>query len=159
MRIEAQFEKFIFELLKTINLDSKMILEPAHKGVDIEINFNSNLYGIELKVYRTRRVPISTIRNSLIQLQYNIIKNQYKGGILILTSNIEPSIRTELKHEFNIELIDRGILISLTNGKVNLRKELERLLLQVSQSGEEDIYDGIYPVDENFKIRLVAMTI
>jgi len=149
------FEQFIFDLFNSFKLDVKLISQPTDKGVDIEINKDSNKYGIEVKIYRSRRIPISTIKTSLIQLQYNLQKNDYKGGFLVSTANIEPSIREELKKEFKIEIFDRGILISLTNGNEKLSKELETILLELSQSGEEDIYDGVYTISEKYNINFI----
>lgn len=153
--IGQRFEKFVFDLFNSFELDGKLILQPTDRGVDIEINKNSCKYGIEVKIYRSRRIPISTFKTSLIQLQYNLQNNDYKGGFLVLTANIEPTIREELKNEFKIEIFDRGILISLTNGNEELRKELEAILLELSQSGEEDIYDGVYSITEKYNINFI----
>lgn len=153
--IGQRFEQFIFDLFNSFKLDGKLISQPTDRGIDIEINKNSNKYGIEVKTYRSRRIPISTFKTSLIQLQYNLQNNNYKGGFLVLTANIEPTIREELKNEFNIEIFDRGILISLTSGNEELRKELEAILLELSQSGEEDIYDGVYTITEKYNINFI----
>jgi len=153
--IGQRFEKFIFELFNSFKLESSHISQPQDKGVDIEIIKDSNRYGIEAKIYRSRRIPISTIKNSLVQLQYNIQSNDYKGGFFVSTANIEPTIREALKQEFKIEILDRGILISLTNGNEELRNELEKILLELSQSGEEDIYDGVYTHSGVFDINFI----
>lgn len=153
--IGRRFENFIFTLFDSFELESTLISQPQDKGVDVEIIKDSKRYGIEAKIYRSRRIPISTIKNSLLQLQYNIQNNDYKGGFFVATANIEPTIREELKQEFKIEIIDRGILISLTNGNQNLRNELENILLELSQSGEEDIYDGVYTHSSKFILNFI----
>ncbi|PJJ11149.1 restriction endonuclease [Flavobacterium sp. 1] len=153
--IGLRFEHFIFDLFNSFKLDSNLISQPLDKGVDIEIAKNSDTYGVEVKIYRSRRIPISTIKNSLVQLQYNLQNNKYKGGFLVSTANIEPQIREELKKEFEIEIFDRGILISLTSGNKNLRNELEVILLELSQSGEEDIYDGVFTHSHKYTMEFI----
>lgn len=155
--IGKRFEHFMFDLFSSFELDSKLISQPLDKGVDIEIIHNSDKYGVETKIYRSRRIPISTIKNSLIQLQYNIQNNKYKGGVLVSTANIEPQIREELKKEFMIEIFDRGILISLASRNENLRNELELILLELSQSGQEDIYNGVFSAPDKYKMEFIDL--
>lgn len=147
-RTAYKFETFIQNLFKSYKLDHKLISENNDTGVDIEINKENNKYGVEIKAYRSRRIPISTFKNSLIILRNVLAIQKYEGGIFICTANIEPTIREQLKNEFKIEILDRGILFSLTNGDEKLRNELETLLLELSQSGEDDIYEGIYSNNE-----------
>ena len=153
--IGERFEHLILNLFKSFEIQGNVNLTRLKKGIDIEIYKNSEKYGIDIKVYRSRRIPISTFKTSLTQLQYYLHINNYKGGFLVLTANIEPSIREKLKNDYNIEILDRGILISLTNGNEKLRNELEAILLELSQSGDEDIYEGVYNIVDKYPINYI----
>jgi hypothetical protein len=151
------FEEFITTLLEKQNYKPKLLSHTTDRGVDIEVEHQGSVYGIEVKIYRTRRIAISQIRNSLIQLQHHIQAN-FEGGFLIITVNIEPSLRDELENEFNLEIIDRGLLFSLTRNDDHLRGKLESILLEVAQTGEDDIYEGVFETKENFKLRFLPFS-
>ncbi len=153
-----KFEKLVAKIFELYDSDANVILEGGPNSLDIEITKNENRYGVEVKMFRSRRISISFIQNALIQLSYYLQKHGFNGGILVTSANISPPIREKLIEEFSIEIIDRGILFFLTENDENLRKELESILLELLQSGEESIFDGIKSPSDDYKISFIANT-
>lgn len=163
--IALEFERLVDRIFKTNSFASELVsgdLNGARRydnGIDIEIKKGSQKFGVEVKLYRSRRVSISSVKNSLIQINNVLISQGYQGGFLFTTVNVEPSIREDLQDEFKIQIIDRGILFFLTKNDDKLRSDLESILLKIAQTGEDDIYEGIYEADKDYSLKFVKIEI
>lgn len=151
--VYLKLEDFIYELfkrykeievLKAYNIDFDDIKASIKEKGDLLLTLNDRRIVIEIKAYKSNKISISLIRNAINQLNYFIRFHSSNGGILIVTSNIDPKIKLEIEKEYKIKIWDRGTLLYLTSSHILLRSNLESILLQLMQSGEEDIYENVY---------------
>ena len=83
---------------------------------------------------------------------YTVRTKGAQNGILIITSIVEPPVIESLFKKYGIIIWDRSVLLYLTQNNYEFRKRLEEILSELKQSGEEDIYEGIYEV-KSFDIK------
>ena len=144
--VYIKFEQLVSDILRYKSIESNHL--GGDNSFDIDFLYKGGKFGVEVKAYRTRRVSYNVINAALLKLNHALRKNAYKGGVLAISSNIEPSIRKNLEKEFQVSILDRGILLFLTKDNDDLRKKLESILLELSQSGETDIYEGVFNDDK-----------
>lgn len=150
--IHKKFIEFLKELLQSLNYEVQITHGSGDEGIDLIIQRENIQVFADVKVNRTRNRP--PLINALLQLRFVVLDKDAQNGILIITSIVEPAIIESLSKKYGIIIWDRSILFELTKKNDDLRKQFEYILSELKQSGEEDIYDGIFEVN-NFSIERI----
>jgi len=144
LQTHYNFLNFLAKLFESLNYTVQITDGPNDYGTDIIITNKNQKILVGVKVNRTKHRPPLT--NALLQLHHSLNNSNASNGILIITSIVEPSVINNLFEEYRIFIWDRSILFYLTRDNYELRKELEEILSELKQSGEEDIYDGVFEI-------------
>lgn len=107
---------------------------------------------VEVKIYRSKKVPISQIKRALERLLLKIKEGNVNYGMLVVASFIESEIKLSLEKEFGITIWDRNSLYHLTENLPNLRERLENQLTENSEENGENIFERIEKNNDHFKI-------
>lgn len=145
-QIHNRFLGFLEELFISYRYEVEVNHGPGDGGVDIVLKYEGLTVVVETKVYRTKQRP--PIKNALAQINFVSRKRQAHKAVLIITSIVEPGIRQDLYEEYGVVVWDRSVLFYLTNESYALREELEQILSELKQSGEEDIHEGVYEITD-----------
>jgi hypothetical protein len=147
-QVHLRFLNFIQQLFTSQGYEAIITHGPGDEGVDLVISNKDLNVVIEAKINRTKHRPPMT--NALIQLNFAVNYKKAQNGILIITSIVEPTISKAYLDKYGVFVWDRSILLHLTKYNTELRRELEEILSELKQSGEEDIYEGVFDI-ENYE--------
>jgi hypothetical protein len=151
-KTHSNFLRFLKSLFETLTYKVEITHELGDEGIDLIIMNGDKKVIAEVKVNRTKNRP--PLINALLQLRFAVSHKNAQNGILIISSIVEPSIIDILSKKYGVLIWDRSVLFELTKNNYELRKKLEDILSELKQSGEEDIYEGIFE-RANFRIESI----
>lgn len=100
----------------------------ADKGFDLLANFQSSIWAIEVKYYRTPRAQPSLISAAATRVALNGIAAQAVSGMLIVSCILPGDLRDEFEKKFSITFIDQVDLRIWCKSHPDLAEELDALL-------------------------------
>lgn len=133
-------------LFESLGYQVDITHKSGDQGIDLVITNGDKKIFAEVKVNRTKNRP--PLINALLQLRFAVSQDNALNGILIISSIVEPTIIASLAKKYGVIIWDRSILFELTKTNYELRETLENILSELKQSGEEDIYEGIFSVED-----------
>ena len=151
-QLSDQFNELIKDLFEDFGYDVEVTHGIGDGGVDLIVESNGRVLLSEVKVYRTKYT--SGIENALARLYFNIIDRKATNGVLILSSILEKRYLESLQLKYGIRIIDRNILFFLTQKNFDLRRRLEEILLELTQTGDEDFFEGL-KIPEGYEIEAI----
>lgn len=139
--IANQFNQFLEKLFNSLKIDVKITDGINDEGVDLILSNGSKNVLSEVKAYRSKH--ISSIQNALAKLNFVVRNKNATNGLLIISSLIDNDRRLDLEKKYDLKIIDRNILFYLTKDNFFLRLELQEFLLELTQTGDENLFDGL----------------
>lgn len=148
--LESKFYSLVIEILTanrfklTINFNNEL-------GFDfIGHQDASDEFPILLKYYRTERAQPSLISAAAENLVQAAVIAKYKHAVLIVSSVVEPTIKDSLEKRFQIKIIDKLALLSMSLSK----PELYDALIAIDDSSTEISQNPDIPDPTDYKVTL-----
>lgn len=140
-----EFERIITQLFKLMNFQTRNEIRLDHNVIDLIAQTDSITYYIDIKFFRSRSIPATTLKDSANKLAYYLRSMTDGTGIIAINTIVPLELKDEISDEFRINIWDRGTIYnSLTELSIELRDEFEKLLLAVQQGIETiNVFSGI----------------
>ena len=145
-----KFNEFLEKLFESYGYEVEITDGVGDMGVDLVIRKEKQVVLAEVKAFRSKY--IAGLDNSLARLNFNVRNRNANSGILIVSSLIDASKRDGLQNKYGVKIIYRNILFALMKDRSEFRDELEELLLDLTQTGDEDLFEGLdIPINYNIE--------
>jgi len=147
-----RFEKLIEQTFAAFNYRVEVIHFGRDWGADLIIIDNKIKSYCEVKFYRSKNIPNSTIKAACEQLAYYLKQKKDGSGLLIVSSYVNQKLKEEVKGLFNIVVWDRSDLYNLLQSgfpKSNLLSDFEKLLIEAKQGVDtDDVFQDVEKMDK-----------
>lgn len=143
-----EFERLIARLFELMDYQSEIIHFGRDWGVDLIVVKGPTKHYIEVKFYRSKNIPASTLKDSANRLAYYLKQKHDGSGMLIVNTIVPKKLKEDILSDFGIYVWDRETIYShLTELSIELRDQFEKLLLAVQQG--TDTYSVFAGIDVN----------
>lgn len=127
---EIAFEDLVKDIFYATDCD---IINDLTDRFDLVVEWEGEEFVAEIKYYRTMRAQVSLINRAISQLQKmkNVrqeILDDGIDGLLIISSYLEPRLKSAIEEEEDIKIVDLSDLIAITSEFPDLREKLVKLL-------------------------------
>jgi hypothetical protein len=147
-----RFEKLIEQIFTAFNYNVETIRFGRDWGADLIIIDNKIKSYCEVKFYRSKNTPNSTIKAASEQLAYYLKQKKDGSGLLIVSSYVNEKLKDEIKESLNIVVWDRSDLYNLLQSdspKSNLLSDFEKLLIEAKQGVDtDDVFQDVEKRDK-----------
>jgi len=166
------FEGIIERLLRafdfTITAHEKRISKKTVSEIDLVVARNGSQTFVEVKFYRSKNVPASSIKNAAEQLRFYVNgEGLAVSGLLIISSYTSKEMKADLRDRYGIIIWDRNDLFNLIKyglRDTQLLEDFAQLLSEAQQGIDiEDVFADTTFVDavpgdyfQALQIQLVA---
>lgn len=140
-----EFEEIIAGLFELMDYKLEIIRFGRDWGVDLIVVKGAAKHYIEVKFYRSKNVPASTLKDSANRLAYYLKQKTDGSGMLIVNTIVPKKLKDDILSDFGIFIWDREIIYNhLTQLSIELREQFEQLLLAVQQGTDTyNVFTGI----------------
>nr|WP_321237207.1 restriction endonuclease [uncultured Psychroserpens sp.] len=147
--IAHQFNLFLEKLFTSLSIEVEITDGIDDGGIDLVLKYEGKIVVAEVKAYRSKH--IGGIQNALAKLNFTVRNAKAKSGILVISSLLESSRRKDLEKKYEVKIIDRNILFYLTKDDSDLRHQLQEFLLELTQTGDENLFEDLnIPTEYSF---------
>ena len=125
IEIYFQFEQLVEELLIA---NGFQIQFNNTQTFDFQATRGNDLWGVEVKYYRTERAQLSLIESAAARLANIIDKNNNMKGMLVVACNLSEDLRLVLEKKYGLVFVDRSDLFVWASKKAEIADQLTAIL-------------------------------
>lgn len=141
----VEFEQIIARMFRLMDFQTRNEIRLNHNVIDLKVHRNSTIYYIDIKFFRSRSIPATTLRDAANKLAYYLSEMSDGTGLIAVNTIVPLKIKDEISNEFGILIWDRETIYNhLTELSIDLREQFEQLLVAAQQGTETySVFSGI----------------
>lgn len=147
-----EFEQCVAQAFEQSGFTPRKLTDPD-TGIDFVLTLkNISQYAVEVKFYRSKYPKNFHIKISAKRLLVAAKRENISKAILVISSSVSNDLRVELENRFQITIIDRFDILSMTSNKPELNDKLRALLGEDPQDKDlsgQSIFDSITKSDRD----------
>ncbi|MDD5508473.1 MAG: restriction endonuclease [Bacteroidales bacterium] len=142
-----RFEKIIEQIFFAYGFQPQHVHPGVGYRADLRLIQKDILIYCEIKFYRSKIIPSSTIYSACERLAYLVKSKTKSKGLLIVSSAVTLKLKEEVLDRYKIILWDRGDLYYLLKSELldsSLLEDFEKLLIEAKQGIDiVNVFEGI----------------
>jgi len=123
-----RFEELVRLILEANDFSiSRDPTEIPDAGFDFKARWLNDVWAVEVKFYRTARAQVSLLNSAASRLASRGVSAGVEKGLLIVSCQLSPALKTALEEKFSVTFVDRADLTMWATKTPSLVDELNSL--------------------------------